>query len=70
MYCVIFKSKLKNPNDMDHAAMADKMLVLAEQQEGFINFEHFDGPDDSRLSMIYFETRRLLNRGGGMQSLC
>lgn len=57
MYCVIFKSKLKNPDDTDYGVMADKMLALAEKQEGFISFEHFfDGPDGLRVSIVHFET--------------
>ncbi|MCF6767157.1 hypothetical protein L3V86_02090 [Thiotrichales bacterium 19S11-10] len=41
MYCVIFKSKLKNTNDQEYKKTADQMLNLAKEQNGFISFEHY-----------------------------
>ena len=37
-YAVIFTS-LKNPDDQDYRTMADRMVELVQQQEGFLGFE-------------------------------
>ncbi|PHQ79110.1 MAG: antibiotic biosynthesis monooxygenase [Coxiella sp. (in: Bacteria)] len=62
MYCVLFKSQLNNPDDPNYEKMAEKMLALAQQQPGVIDFAHYLSADsDSRMSIIHFESEEAIS---------
>ncbi len=56
MVTVIFRSRLRDPNDPEYAEIAPRMLELARSMPGFVSFEQFRSEDGERLSLIAFET--------------
>ncbi len=56
MVTVIFRSRLRDPDDPEYAELAPRMLELARSMPGFVSFERFTADDGERLSLIAFET--------------
>lgn len=60
MVIVLFRSRLREPQDPRYGPMAERMLQLAEAMPGFRCFRSFRADDGERLSLIEFETEEQL----------
>lgn len=56
MVTVIFRSRLKDPEDADYAAMAPRMLERVRTIPGFVAFQAFESADGERLALGHFES--------------
>ncbi len=55
MVTVVFRSRLRNPDDPEYAELAPRIEELARSMPGFVSFERFQSADGERLSLIGFE---------------
>jgi heme-degrading monooxygenase HmoA len=53
---VVFRSRLRDPDDAEYAELAPRMVDLAKTMPGFVSFERFTADDGERLSLIAFES--------------
>ena len=57
MVVVVFRSRFKPDADMAaYAELAKEMRKLVARHPGFISIENFTGPDDTELSLEFFES--------------
>jgi heme-degrading monooxygenase HmoA len=56
-YAVIFSSQRTAADGAGYAAMADRMLVLAAEQPGFLGVESARGADGLGITVSYWESR-------------
>ncbi|NNL67961.1 MAG: antibiotic biosynthesis monooxygenase [Myxococcales bacterium] len=56
MFTVVFRSRLRNPDDAAYAAMAPRMLELVRTIPGFVSFKAFESADGERLALGHFES--------------
>jgi heme-degrading monooxygenase HmoA len=60
MVVVIFRSRLRGDPGPDYGPTAERMLALARGMPGFVSFEHYEGEDGGRVSLIEFESEEAL----------
>ncbi len=65
MITVIFRSRLRDPDDAEYAELAPRMVELARGIPGFVSFEQFAATDGERLALIAFETLEDVERWRG-----
>ena len=56
MVTVVFRSRLRDPDDPLYAEWAPRMLELATSMPGFVSYERFRSDDGERLALIAFES--------------
>ncbi len=62
MITVVFRSRLRDPDDPEYAELAPRIEELARSMPGFVSFERFQSAGGERLSLIGFETLEDLER--------
>lgn len=55
-YVVIFSSKRTQADEQGYEEMAEKMLALAQTQEGFLGVESVRGSDGFGITVSYWES--------------
>ncbi|MCH2156263.1 MAG: antibiotic biosynthesis monooxygenase [Opitutales bacterium] len=55
-FAVIFTSERTEVVDVDYSATADRMIELAEKQDGFIGVDSVRGQDGKGITVSYWET--------------
>lgn len=56
MITVVFRSRLRDEDDEEYAALAPRMLELARATPGFVAFASFTSDDGERLALAHFES--------------
>jgi heme-degrading monooxygenase HmoA len=60
MVISIFRSRLRQENAEEFAALADEMMKLAEGMPGFISYKLYTSDDGERCSIVEFESHAQL----------
>lgn len=60
MVVVVFRSRLRDPDDSEYAERFSFLLELARSTPGFVSFRRYSSDDGERLALVEFESLEAL----------